>query len=110
MSAQPALDYEPSAQVTSSPVVTVPTPLHRHLEVEFRALATHWHKETRYWSSISRMSMHPAYQRIIALGDDVIPLILRDLKQTRSHWLWALYVLSGFYDPSPENASFDEAV
>ena len=80
------------------------------LERAFNILAARWHRDTRYLSSASKMAMHPAYQRIISLGHRVIPLILRDLQQTHSHWLWALYVLSEFQDPAPEGATFEEAV
>jgi hypothetical protein len=79
------------------------------LEEEFQALAKQWRKETRYMSSANKMAMHPAYQRIISMGKDAIPLILRDLQQTRSHWLWALHILAK-EDPAPENATFDQAV
>ena len=80
------------------------------LEPTFRQLAETWRTETRYSSSAAKMAMHPAYQRIIAMGTPAIPLILRDLQQTRGHWLWALYILSGFEDPAPEGATFNEAV
>src|ERR1043166_3767074 len=64
------------------------------LEQKFHRLAEEWRKETGFLSSVTKMCMHPAYQKIIAIGPGVIPLILRDLQQTRDHWLWALYVLS----------------
>jgi hypothetical protein len=117
-------DYDKSAEVTTSPaffasaslgvIPNLPQPppsgISPELEIEFRALTERWHSDTRYWSSVTKMAMHPAYQRIIALGEEVIPLILNDLRSTRGHWLWALYVLSGFEDPAPQDATFDEAV
>jgi hypothetical protein len=62
-------------------------------ERRFRDLADRWHRETRLLSSVSKMSMHPAYQQIIGMGAAAIPLILRELEQTRDHWLWALYAM-----------------
>jgi hypothetical protein len=79
------------------------------LEQKFHRLAEEWRKETRLLSSITKMSIHPAYQKIIAIGPAAIPLILRDLQRTRDHWLWALYVLSE-EDPAPADADFDNAV
>lgn len=38
---------------------------------------------------------HPAYQRIIGLGPQVIPLILSDLKRELGHRFWALSALTG---------------
>jgi len=78
-------------------------------ERRFRDLADRWHKDTRVLSSVTRMAMHPAYQQIIGMGPAAIPLILRDLKETHDHWLWALYAITGV-DPAPDGASFDEAV
>lgn len=80
------------------------------LKEEFEALVNQWRRETRYLSSATKMAMHPAYQRIISLGEEVIPYILKDLQHTRAHWLWALYILTEFHDPAPEGATFDEAV
>jgi hypothetical protein len=79
------------------------------LEQKFCRLAEEWRKETRLLSSVTKMSMHPAYQKIIAIGPGAIPLILRDLQRTRDHWLWALYVLSE-EDPAPADSDFGQAV
>jgi hypothetical protein len=76
---------------------------------KFEQLAAQWRRETRYVSSISQKSMHPAYQKIIAMGPSVIPLILSDLAQTHDHWLWALFVLTD-HDPAPEDATFSQAI
>jgi hypothetical protein len=80
------------------------------IKKDFDLLAEQWHRETRFFPSATKMAMHPAYQGIIALGQDVIPLVLHDLQRTRAHWLWALHVLSRFQDPAPEGATFSEAV
>lgn len=79
------------------------------LEQKFQRLAEQWRRETRYVSSIIKRSMHPAYQKIIGMGLAALPFILRDLEQTRDHWLWALYVITE-EDPAPEEATFDEVV
>jgi hypothetical protein len=44
--------------------------------------------------------MHPAYQRIIGLGPQVIPLILGELAKQPEQWFWALAALTG-EDPVP---------
>jgi hypothetical protein len=43
---------------------------------------------------------HPAYQEIIALGPDVVPLLLRDLEENETHWFTALRRITGA-DPIP---------
>src|SRR5256885_3075466 len=50
---------------------------------------------TLFRSSMKAASEHPAYQEIIQLGPDVIPVLLRDLDQTKRHWFIALRVLTG---------------
>jgi hypothetical protein len=67
----------------------------KQLEALFAQLAAEWREETRYLSSTSAMATHPAYQRIIGLGPQVIPLILADLQREPGHWFWALIALTG---------------
>lgn len=74
----------------------------------FNSLVERWRKETRYVSTLSRMAMHPAYQRIIGFGREAVPLILRELQQRGGHWLWALNAITG-EDPAPDDATFDVA-
>ena len=78
-------------------------------EEVFQALAAQWRKETRHLSSVSQMAMHPAYQRIIGMGEAVVPLILKEMRQRGGHWLWALHAITG-EDPAPPDANFHEAV
>src|SRR4051812_35619155 len=67
----------------------------------FRQLAGDWRAGTRYLSSATEIATHPAYQRIIGLGPQVIPLILAELEKQPEHWFWALAALTG-EDPVPE--------
>jgi hypothetical protein len=75
----------------------------------FQVLAAQWRKETLHLSSVSQMSMHPAYQRIIGMGEAVVPLILKEMRQRGGHWLWALHAITG-EDPAPQDANFHEAM
>lgn len=76
-------------------VVIEPAKEEASLEERFRRLAAVWHRETAYLSSMSEASSHPAYQEIIRLGPDVIPLLLRDLEAHHNHWFAALHALTG---------------
>src|SRR5580704_8017045 len=73
------------------------------VETKFRGLAEEWKSQRGPTSSISRLSMHPAYQQIIGMGDIVVPLILRELEQKPDHWFWALHAITGA-DPVPESS------
>jgi purine-nucleoside phosphorylase len=55
------------------------------IETTFLELAEQWRQETGMLSVTSKMSMHPAYQRIIGMGQPVIPLIMRELKREPDH-------------------------
>mgnify|MGYP001616955665 CR=1 FL=1 len=64
----------------------------------FVELADQWHAETGHLSSTTQIAMHPAYQRIIGMGQEAVPLILNDLRAKGGHWYWAL---SAITDASP---------
>jgi hypothetical protein len=73
------------------------------VETKFKTLTDKWKAERGPISSIGRLSMHPAYQQIIGMGDVVVPLILRELEQQPDHWFWALHAITGA-DPVPESS------
>jgi hypothetical protein len=72
------------------------------VQKRFDRLADQWRKETAFDSSLTDMSMHPAYQQIIGMGRAAIPLILRDLSKEPDHWFWALKAITGD-DPVPSD-------
>ena len=65
------------------------------LEETFLQLVQQWRQETGMMSLIAKMVMHPAYQRIIGMGQPVVPLILRELEREPDHWFWALQSITG---------------
>ncbi|QSJ20300.1 hypothetical protein JYQ62_17295 [Nostoc sp. UHCC 0702] len=65
------------------------------IETTFLELAKQWRRETGMLSVISKISMHPAYQRIIGMGQPVVPLIMRELEREPDHWFWALSAITG---------------
>lgn len=64
------------------------------LPTEFRELADRWRAETGMLSSASQRAMHPAYQAIIGMGKDAVPLILTELRKEPDHWFWALRAIT----------------
>lgn len=60
----------------------------------FRSLAQQWRKETQWLSSTTEIAMNPAYQAIIGMGPEALPMILEDLRQNSGHWYWALKAIS----------------
>jgi hypothetical protein len=91
--------------MASTPVKQTPaTAPTESLEARFRRLAAVWQKAVAHQSSTTLRNNHPAYREIIALGRDVVPLMLRDLEENHTHWFCALREITGT-DPIPESAA-----
>ncbi len=70
---------------------------------KFNQLKQRWIEETKFYSSISEIVMHPAYQSIIGMGEIAIPFIIQEMAVRPNHWFGALKSITG-EDP----VSFDE--
>jgi hypothetical protein len=70
----------------------------------FNELVDEWREGTRLSSSLTDTFLHPAYQRIIGMGREAIPLILGELQQRPAHWFWALSAITGEDPVAPEDA------
>jgi hypothetical protein len=76
---------------------------------EFAAHVLRWRRETKHYSSVTRMVMHPSYLRVIGMGRQILPLLLRELETRKDHWLIALNAITG-EDPATPECNFQEAV
>lgn len=64
-------------------------------EQRFNRLATLWKAETELISKVTKRILHPAYQKIIGMGDSAIPFILKDLSENGpDDWFWALTAIT----------------
>jgi len=72
------------------------------LETTFYQLVEQWRGETRGVSSTEQLSMHSAYQQIIGMGSDVIPMLLRELERNSGRWFWALKSITREDPVTPE--------
>jgi hypothetical protein len=93
------------ARVRALPGSLAATGLQQH----FRQLATQWHAETQHCSMVWQYVHHDAYQRIMAMGTVVLPLILKDLGERGGHWFHALEMISG-ENPAVSARSRSEAI
>lgn len=69
-------------------------------EERFRDLVRQWKTAIEFSSSTTEMVMHPAYQQIIGMGKDALPLLFAELRRKPDHWFWALKAITGA-DPVP---------
>ncbi|MBI3862759.1 MAG: hypothetical protein HY290_12790 [Planctomycetia bacterium] len=66
----------------------------------FRALVQEWKSRPSHSSCVEEMAMDMAYQQIIGLGMDAVPLLLAELNREPDHWFWALHAITR-QDPVP---------
>jgi hypothetical protein len=71
------------------------------LRQEFEALAEQWQRDTRHLSQIAKKDLHPAYFRIIGMGEPVLPLLLEALRNRPAHWFAALKATANFDPVAP---------
>ena len=76
----------------------------RSIEQQFFELAQSWKSDTLLLSSATDIVTHSAYQRIIGMGEKIVPLILRELQDDPNHWFWALKAITGENPAPPEYA------
>ena len=69
----------------------------------FQRLAAEWKHKSRYMSNTAQMAILPAYQRIIGMGVEAVPLILQELRREPDQWFWALEAITEA-DPVPAEA------
>jgi hypothetical protein len=65
------------------------------VEQRFRRLEAQWRADTRFLSDPGKIMGHPAMRAIIAMGQEIVPIILRDLQAKESLLVWALPEITG---------------
>lgn len=75
------------------------------LEAVFEALSAQWLSETQFISSVHVLFLNRSYQRIIGLGRQALPILLRKLEEQPANWFWALECIAR-EDPAPADAPF----
>jgi hypothetical protein len=88
----PSVDVT-NVQAEESPAVRIPSDARAEKWLKFQRLAKDWQAQRSIRSSITSIAMMPAYQSIIGMGDDAIPLIIARLRSEGDdpdQWFWAL--------------------
>ena len=71
-------------------------------QLAFEALASEWKEQVGGSSFVAEKTRHPAYQKIIEMGQVVVPFLLRELEQKPTHWFEALKAITGANPIQPE--------
>jgi hypothetical protein len=78
------------------------------LQSEFDELVSTWKRETAVNSNLSAIFLHPSHLRVIAMGNDALPLILKDFAREGGHWFAALEAISNTKMVLPERATHSQ--
>lgn len=80
------------------------TPAAETIEQRAGRLLRTWREQTAYLSSSTRITGHPAYQELMALGPAALPFLFRDLEQSGDgHLSKALTTLTGAHPVPAED-------
>jgi hypothetical protein len=78
-----------------SPKLLLGQAIEVELENQFYTLATEWENAVSGLSLTTQMAEYPAYQKIIAMGIPVVPLLLLQLHEHPVYWFSALNAITG---------------
>ena len=56
----------------------------------FERCLTDWQRDTRFLSSVTAITNHPSFSRIVSMGGNAVPFILEEIKRKPSNLVWAL--------------------
>jgi hypothetical protein len=79
-------------------------------EKKFFRLRDEWKAQRGHESSTMKTVMLPAYQKIIGMGLDAVPLLLRELEGNIDNWFWALMAITEEDPVSDESRGDGEAM
>ena len=73
------------------------------IEQRFRRLEAQWNADTWMLSDPAKIMGHPAMRAIIAMGGEVVPIILRKMQADTSLLAWGLPEITGENPPFEGN-------
>ena len=66
-----------------------------------------WQLDTRFLSSVSAITAHPAFTGIVNMGGNAVPFILKEIERKPSNLVWALNII--FHKKIGDGLSVTEA-
>lgn len=74
-------------------------------ETKFKRLRDLWVKETMHLSSMYAGTKHSAYKEIVSMGEEVLPLIIREMKHKKTgFWFYAICAITRAVPEIPKYA------
>lgn len=96
-------DYRSFLRHAETASVNTPNRVILTLPQRFAKLREEWKRSTPWGAGIRESCALPAYQKIVNMGHDVVPTLLRELKRQPDHWFIALKAITGQDPVQPEN-------
>jgi hypothetical protein len=85
--------------------LNLPLDIENTVRHRFAKFAADWKAKTKILSNVTTKIITPEYQKIIGMGKDAIPFILKDLAENGPNdWFWALTAITDFNPITPEIA------
>ena len=66
-----------------------------------------WQRDTRFLSSVSAITGHPAFTSIVNMGGNAVPFIIEEIERKPSNLVWALNAI--FHKKIGQEATVTEA-
>lgn len=66
-----------------------------------------WQRDTRFLSSVTAVTTHPSFRRIVSMGGNAVPYILEEIERKPSNLVWALNAI--FHKKIGHDATVTEA-
>ena len=72
------------------------------LQEKVNLLVKEWHEGVLFHSGYCHMQKHPNYQKLLDLGTDSVPCILRIMKYEGNYWIALSFLLCDITNEKPE--------
>ncbi len=79
---------------------TLPNP---PIAARFSRLFLEWKEAVKYSSDLEQICTHPAYLKMIGMGEQVLPFIFDSLNESPQYWFVALESITGENPVKPES-------
>ena len=75
--------------------------------LKFEQNLREWQRDTRFLSSVSTITSHPAFTSIVNMGGNAVPFIAEEIERKPSNLVWALNAI--FHKKIGQGVTFTEA-
>ena len=86
--------YDAYSRVLANSIYT-DNEFERRLHERFLELKESWIFDTKFESGYKAKINHPSYFRIVSFGEEIVPILLKDMVENETPWFYALTDITG---------------